>query len=62
MKIAVMILTGLLLTGCVASLPEPGRSYRCPVPFGIAQKYWSRASDRARAYVARSGRQTPTSM
>lgn len=34
MKIAVMIPTGLLLTGCAANLPAPGRSYRCPDPQG----------------------------
>ena len=36
MKIAVMILTGLLLTGCAANLPAPGRSYRCPDPAGVS--------------------------
>jgi hypothetical protein len=33
-----------------------------PVPFSIARKYWSIASDRARDYVARGGWQAPTSM
>ena len=33
-----------------------------PIPFSIARRYWSIASDRAREYVARGAWQKPVSM